>query len=335
MSDCPLCGGLGRVPLRDARAFAWVEPTAKPQWDALVGEQLCSQCQSSTNPNVLAEEARQQFEAALESHRRWEERTGWRLTCAITRHATLHSQLSVPQTRMAALALETLTLHLTRATSSLGLATTRPDTFELMLLLEKSSWDAFRKVMEGLFTPEQLGESWAPARELSAYDHFSVPHLYETHQTIRARPPSCGATFIVARRQLQRAADWKAPFWLAEGFSAYGDYLVHRQNRWYTTYAGEVVPPGDWIASSRKLVADSRQRDWAEFLGRELRDWEPGDHVQSMSMAAFLLESEPAKFLDYLRRLGAGELQAEALESALKCGLAELEDRWVRWLLKK
>jgi hypothetical protein len=127
----------------------------------------------------------------------------------------------------------------------------------------------------------------------------------------------------------------KAPFWLAEGFSAYGDYVVHKTNRWYTTYAGETVPLGDWMVSIRKLAAGSQQRDWVEFFGRELRDWEPRDHYQSMSMVAFLLESEPARFLDCLRRLRIGEEQKLALENAFQCTVAEHEERWVRWLLNK
>lgn len=334
-TDCPVCFGRGRLPLKDARPFTWLEPAGTPKWDAVVDEQICPHCQTVTNPEALVQEAEQLFLAALKSHRRWEELTGWKLTCAVTRHATLHSQLSVPQTRAAASALETLTLHLKRLTGSLGLTTTSPVTLELVLLLERSSWDAFRKVMETRFTQEQLGESWGPARELNAYDHFSVPHLYETHQTIRSRPPSCGVTFIVARRQLNRATDWKAPFWLAEGFAAYGDYLVHKSNRWFTTYAGERVPPGDWMAGSRKLVGESQHRDWTKFMRRDLRDWELGDHYQSMSMAAFLLASEPSKFLTFLRQLGAGVGQTQALESVFQCGLADVEERWVRWLLKK
>jgi hypothetical protein len=226
-------------------------------------------------------------------------------------------------------------LHLKRVTDSLALATTRPDTLQFMLLLEKPAWDAFRKVMEQQYGPEQLGESWPAARDLNAYDHWAMPHLYETPQTMRKRPPSCGVTFITARRQLNRATDWKAPFWLAEGFAAHGDYCVHKVNRWYTTYSGEAAPPGDWMAASRNLAAEATYREWGELLQLHLRDWEPRDHVQTMSMAAFLLESEPASFLAYVRQLAHGEDSQAALERAYRGPSSELEARWLRWLLAK
>ena len=47
-------------------------------------------------------------------------------------------------------------------------------------------------------------------------------------------------------------------------------------------------------------------------------------------MAAFLLESEPAKFLKLLKRLRGGEEQAAALEESYKATLEELEQRLAR-----
>jgi hypothetical protein len=334
-SSCPRCHGLGRLPLKDARPWVWLEPAATPKWDSIIDEQPCPACQTNSEKTTFASELQGQFETAQENHRRWETRTDWKLTLAVTRHATLHSQLTTAQTRNAAAALETLTLHLKRVTGSLALAATRPDTLELMLLLERPSWDKFRVCMESLYTREQLGESWAPARDLNAYDHFAIPHFYETRETIRARPPSCAVTFIVARRQLHQAAGGNAPFWLTEGFAAYGDYVVHKVNRWYTTYAGKSVAPGDWMKNARKRAADTQHRDWPDMLRRELRDWTDRDHYQTMSMAAFLLESEPAKFIDYLHRLATAQDSTPALETAYSATLADLESRWLRWLLAR
>jgi hypothetical protein len=140
---------------------------------------------------------------------------------------------------------------------------------------------------------------------------------------------------MTARRQVNRATDWKAPFWLAEGFAAYGDHYVHQLNRWYTTYAGEAVPPGDWMAASRKLAAEATYREWNELFKLHLRDWEPQDHVQTMSMAAFLLQDEPARFLDYLRQLARGEESEPALQRGYGVPLRQLEERWLRWQLAK
>jgi hypothetical protein len=292
-------------------------------------------CQAVSEPAVLVEELKQRFEAAVNHNRTWKERTGLKLHGAITRHVALHTQLPLRQSREVGTALESLTLHLKRITGSLGMTPTRPDQFELILLLEKPSWDAFRKVMEQLYTPQQLGEAWFSAQRLNSYDHVVTPHLYETKETMRTRPPSCGATFIVARRQLSLATDWQAPLWLSEGFAAYGDYVVHRMNRWYSVYAGEQVPVGDWMEQARRLATSSKSLPWSEIFQSELRDWREEHHVQSMAMAAFLLEAEPGKFLDFCKRLAARDDASLALEAAYRTTITELEKRWSEWIIAR
>jgi hypothetical protein len=333
--NCPQCGGLGRVPLKDAKPFVWISGTPLPKPEPAAGEQFCPACQSSADASVLAAEKKEQIEAALEKQKKWQERTGFKLVSVVTRHATVHTQYTPAHARSVGQAMESLTLHLKKVTGTLQLATTRPDTLELMLLSDKSAWEQFRKAMEGLYTPIQLGESWATARQYNAYDHFVTPHMYETTQSIRSRPPACGIVFMVARRQLSLATNWQTPFWLAEGFAAYGDYVVHKVNRWFTVYQVKQVPVGDWMAEARKLAAEARHRTWKEMLKRELREWEAADHVQTMAMAGFLLESEPAKFLDLLKRLKAGDQEVAALEDAYRVTLDELEQRWVRWMLAR
>jgi hypothetical protein len=54
-----------------------------------------------------------------------------------------------------------------------------------------------------------------------------------------------------------------------------------------------------------------------------------------MSMAAFLLESEPARFLDFVRRLAGGEKDTDAVASAYHASLDDLAERWSRWLLAR
>jgi hypothetical protein len=331
--NCPGCSGVGRIPVTGAKPFVWVKSTPQPRWESVVGERPCPACQSGGDPAAIAAEMREQAAAALVQNKQWEERTGWKLALVVTRHAAVHTQLSPAQARQVGTALETLTLHLKKVTDSLVLTPSRPDTLGLVLLWEQDSWNHFRKVMEGLYRLEELGESWASARQYNAYDHFVTPHMVETPQSIRTRPPSCGAVFLTARRQLSLTTERKAPFWLTEGFGARGDHLVHKLNRWFTVYSVKQVPVGDWLAEARKLVAESRQRPWPEIMKRELRDWEPEDHFQTMSMAGFLLESEPAKFLDLARRLASGEKDAAAIESAYRAPLDDLAERWSRWLL--
>ena len=68
---------------------------------------------------------------------------------------------------------------------------------------------------------------------------------------------------------------------------------------------------------------------------RELIDWEASDYVQTMSMAKFLFESEPAKFLGYVKRLRRGEEPVKALEGAYHVALSDIEERWARWAAVK
>jgi hypothetical protein len=310
--------------------------TAAPKWDvATVGEQFCPVCQSGRKPSELITDAKSAVEAAIEKNKQWEERTGWKLACVVTRQAVIHTQLTSVQARVVGQALETLTLHLKRITDSLILASTHADTLELMMLWEKPAWDQFRKVMEKLYTREQLGPSWVSAQLYNAYDHIATPHTYETPKSINIRPPSCGAVFIGGRRQLSLAADWHAPFWLAEGFAAYCDNVVHKTNRWYSVYDVKTIPVGDWLVEAKKLASESKLRPWKDMIKRELHDWQPQDYVQTMATAAFLIESEPAKFLKLLKRLRDGEEQIAALEEAYKATLDDVQERCAKWLLAR
>ena len=329
---CPRCGGIGRIPLLTGKPFVWLKGTTLPKLESFIDEDFCPICQAGGAKSDLVADFKAKIDGALEANKKWEELTGWKLVCVVTRHAAIHTQLKTTEARTVGTAIETLMAHLKRISGSLALATTRPDQFGLMLLWEKASWEAFRKVMESMYSLNQLGSNWTSAREFNAFDHVDVPHTYETPQTIKTRPPSCGAVFITARRQVQLAAGWRAPFWLAEGFAAYGDNVVHKVNRWFSVYQPRHMPVGDWMVEARKLIAEKNQRPWKAMFKRELIDWEVPDHIQTMSMAAFLFESEPAKFVGYLRRLRSGEQELTALEEAYGFPLDEIEQRWARWV---
>jgi hypothetical protein len=330
--DCVQCGGVGRVPRAGAKPWVWTEGQAPPKWADVLGEAWCPVCQADARPADLTDELNRQFDAALENHRVWEERTGFKLQCVLTRHAALHTQLPTKQAREVGNALEKLTLHLKQTTGSLKIVPTRPNQYELILLLEKSSWDAFRKVMEGLYTPQQLGEAWFAAQRLNAYDHVVTPHLYETKETLRTRPPSCGTTFLLARRLMTVATNRRSPLWLSEGFAGYSDFLVHGINRWGSVYAGEQIPVGDWLEQARLLAVGGKSLAWADVFQSELRDWRDQHHYQTVAMVAFLFETEPARFLRFLGRLKAKEKITDALETAYSSPLAVLETRWTDWL---
>src|SRR5438094_5164817 len=113
---CPRCGGVGRVPLGEAKPFVWLKGTPLPKFEAAVGEQFCPICQSAGKANALVAEAKGWVEAAIEKNKEWDERTGWKLGCVVTRHAVVHTQLTTVQNRVVGAALETLTLHLKQIT---------------------------------------------------------------------------------------------------------------------------------------------------------------------------------------------------------------------------
>jgi len=331
--ECPRCNGVGLVPLLEAKPFVWVEGTPAPKPESAVGEQACPQCGVGGEPAALVAAWKDRFAAAHEQHAQWKERLGGKLTLVMTRHAALHTQFTTAQARQVGQALETLTLHLKRVAGSLALTPTRLGKYEQVLLWEKPAWEQFRKVMEGLYTSQPLGEGWYLARDYNSYDHFVTPHLYETPQTSRQRPVTHGPVFLAARRQISAATKHLAPTWLAEGFAEYGDHAVHKANRWYTIYDSSRRPPvGDWIAEARRLALAGDLRPWDNVIRRELRDWEPNDYVQTLGMVAFLLEAESAKFIDFARKLAAGEDQLAALEDTFRLKLDELSERCTRWL---
>jgi hypothetical protein len=336
MAKCVRCGGSGLVPLKDAKPFVWLAGTPLPKLETAVDEQACPVCQPVADPVRLAAAAKERIDAAIEKQRVWEERTGWKLLLVVTRHAAVHTQLTAARARTVGMALESLTLHLQRVTGSLELTPTRPNTYELIILWEKPSWDHFRTVMERLYTREELGESWVSVRQYDSYDHAVTPHIVETPESIRARPPTCGPVFLAARRQINVATAWHAPLWLSEGFAAYGDYAVHKVNRWFSIYDAAQAPLiGDWMVEARRLAREAELRPWSKLAGRELRDWKSADYVQTMAMVTFLLESEPQKFLDFARRLMTGQQDVAALEDAYSAKFDELDLRCQRWLLAR
>lgn len=332
-ADCPRCGGLGVIPQEGTRPLVWITGQPLPRPETFLDEQDCPICTGGTPLSV--EQARQQIEAVQQRNQLWSERTGWRVVSVATRHAAVHGQLTPSQARSVGQALEALTLHLKAVTGTLVLTPTRPTTFEMFFLWERSGWDRFRSVLEKLYTLEQLGAEWAPARDYNAYDHAEIPHWYETPQSVRGRPPSCGAVFLTARRQLILATARRAPFWLREGFAAYGDYRCHGSNRWYSVYDVRRLPVGDWMAEARRAAAEDRLRPWEEVFHRELRDWEWLDHVQTLAMTAFLLETQPSRFLELVRRLRMGEALEPALTTAYRRSTTELAQQCSRWLLAR
>src|SRR4051794_14862923 len=65
---CPRCGGVGRVPIPDAKPFVWLKATPLPKLETVVDEQFCPTCQQA-KAGDLAAELRGQIDAALEKNK--------------------------------------------------------------------------------------------------------------------------------------------------------------------------------------------------------------------------------------------------------------------------
>jgi hypothetical protein len=282
-----------------------------------------------------AEQVRQEHAAVVSKHKEWEERTGWRLVLVQTRHAAIHTQHQPVEARRIGQAVEALTIHLQKVTGSLELTPTRPAAYEQMLLVCQKAWDKFRQVLETLYTPEQLGEPWLPARQFSSYDFYHVPHAFAETQKLRDLPPAYQAVKFAATRQIMLATNWKAPSWLAEGFGAYGQQAALGDVRISTIYSSERGPKAIYKLSDAKEQAAARKfRPWDDLLTRELRDFEPADYTQSLGMVSFLLDAGPAKFLSLVRLLRRGSPSAAALEEAFDKDATVLSVEATKWLAK-
>jgi hypothetical protein len=333
---CRRCRGAGLVPLTAAKPLVWIEgPAALRAEDALVG-QPCPVCQLADDRAARLDQAAADHQAVLTTHAEWEERLGGKLLLVQTRHAAIHTQLKLAEAKQVGLALEGLAAALHKASGSLALVPTRPADYQQVLLWGEDSWTAFRRVMESLYTPEQLGENWHTAGKGTMYDHMEVPHCYFTPKIVREVPPEYFAVKLAATRQIYLATGWKAPAWLAEGFAAYGQQAALREARVSTIYAlGRGPTRPVTLDEARRLRSAGNVRPWDKLLGRELRDFEPADYFQSLAMVAFLLESQPAKFLSFAEQLKSAETMQAALEAAYGDSLADLESAGAKWLARR
>jgi hypothetical protein len=332
---CRRCRGLGIVPNFSAVPFVFVEGQAPfNAEDAAIG-QPCPLCRAGGKKEGLAEEARRQHESAIALHAQWEERMGQELLLVQTRHVLIHTQLKPADARRCGQKIEESTLRIQKAASSLALTPTRPADYQQMLLWGEPSWKRFREVMQTLYTPEQLGENWHNAGRGMMYDHVAIAHCYFTPKSARDLPPEYFAVKLAATRQIYTAAGLDAPPWLVEGFASYAQQAVFDAARVFTIYSldrgpGVAVTRGE---ASRQSAA-GKFRPWDKLLARELRDFEKPDYPQSLAMVAFLLDTEPAKFIRLTELLKARTVCQAALEEAYGKPIGDLEAAAAKWLAR-
>ncbi|MCU0876937.1 MAG: hypothetical protein MUF06_03995 [Pirellulaceae bacterium] len=331
--DCPRCLGMGLIPLKNPTPYVFISGQGpfKPE-DAVAGE-LCPECLSTADKNLLVEWAKSDHATIEENHRQWQGRLSGRLLLLQTRHATIHAQLRPADARKAGQAVEALTLHLQKVTDSLRLTPTRPVNYLQTLLWNRAAYDQFRKAMEKLYPTEQLGENWLPARDANSYDHFLIAHCYLTPLTLRELPPEYHSLKFAATRQIQVATEWQAPLWLMEGFGAYTQDAILKDVRVSTVYVNDRGPGKPFtLQDARKQHVAGQTRPWEEILPRELREFEKADYTQVLGMVAFLMSREPRQILELVRLIREGSPAENALSEAYGQSVAELDEACGKWL---
>ena len=336
--ECRRCRGLGLVPDWSAKPFVFVgsQGTFKAE-EAAIG-QPCPLCQGAGEAAARVEamrieEARQQHAQALAQHSEWEERLGQKLLFVQTRHVSIHTELKAADARRVGEKVEECTRQIQKACSSLSLVPTRPAGYQQMLLWGEDSWHKFREAMQQRYTPEQLGESWHNAGRGTMYDHPEVAHAYFTARSVRDVAPEFSAIKLAATRQIWVATGQRAPAWLIEGFASYAQHAVLGLARSFTIYALDRGPGGGvTLAEASRQSAAGQFRPWDKLLARELRDFEKSDYPQSLAMVAFLLDTEPAKFLRMVELIKGRTPDAAALEEAFSKNAAEVEAACGKWL---
>ena len=333
---CRRCRGLKLVPRTNLKSYVYVEGQGEFQpAEAAIG-QPCPLCQAEAVKTASIEQANQQHAEVLGQHALWEERLDEKLLLVQTRHAAIHTQLKPADAKRVGEAVEEMAIRLQKAAGSLAITPTRPDHYPQMILWGEPSWTKFRTVMETLFSPDQLGDSWQNAGKGTMYDHVAVAHFYVTAKIVREVPAECSAVKLAATRQIYLATGMQAPAWLIEGFAAYAQLAVFGAARVFTIYAQGRGPTRPvTLADTARQAAATERRPWDKLLTRDLRDFEPADYSQSLAMVAYLLDNQPAKFLTFVERLKSGEACPAALEQAYGQSVAELDSAGAKWLASR
>jgi hypothetical protein len=153
-------------------------------------------------------------------------------------------------------------------------------------------------------------------------------------QLEQAPPPAHLAVSLTASQQIALATGHRAPAWLQQGFCSYCEYAVLRKNLVHAIdyLIPEVQLNPDWWVAMQQLAAVNRLRPWDNLFGRELRDYTTPDYVTTFSTVAFLLRSQPQKFLDFARALSGGQEAPAALAASYGKPAEQLQAAWLQWL---
>lgn len=333
-NPCEECAGLGFLPLKNRKPYYHIEGQAAPKAADAVPHRFCPKCQPDKKDQDLVDEQTARFKTAADGHKQWERETGFQFARIETRHVTVHAQMPMPECIQMGQGFENYAAYVQNLTGTMELTQTRPENYEIVCLLGQENYEKFRTILEKLWTVEERGPSWSQSRGIAAFDHQKLPFFYESLQTMKQRPPAHGVCFMGGRRQLYVATNYRATRWLAEGYAEFSEFVGMKKNLWRTIYNQNPGPePGDWVSQVRQLAATKQLRPWQEQMKRDLTDWDARDYLQTFGMVAFLIQTEPKKFLSLTRKLRSAIEEQAALEEAYEKPLAKLEADCSKWVL--
>jgi len=229
------------------------------------------------------------------------------------------------------MALEMMTQHLQALTKSMELTLTRPDDYEMIIIWEKQNYARFLALMEPEWMPK-VGNNWSILKQVSGSTIGNVSFFRQLQAG--SPPPAHGAVNAAGRQQIVRATGGRAPVWLREGFASYCENAVLKKNLVHSIdyEIAKLQLNPDWSIEMRRLAAFNKLQSWKNMFILELRDYQAPEYVTSFSMVAYLILSEPVKFLDLARAIGQGKESEAALTEVYGKSVDRLQAAWLHWL---
>jgi hypothetical protein len=231
-----------------------------------------------------------------------------------------------------AAALEQLKIQLEQSTRTTVLTQTRPDTHEMLILWDVPSYNI---AIDGLLQ-QSNGDDKVLARKAAGvsgrYRAFYNSYLGEP---TAPRPPKHMALFLFGHMLIREATDGKAPPWLIEGFSAYCEHAVTKQNLCYSfEYEMNEIRFGtNWDLDIRRFAREAKLKQWRQTFALDLIGAKPLDYLSFYSIVSFLM-SDPPRFAQLAAEFKAGADSATALEKSYGRKLEEVQAMWGNCLLR-
>ena len=329
--NCPKCRGLGKVPLAPFKPYGHMEGMPPPKPEQAVFWRFCPKCQQGHDEQTLVDAEAARLKTAGQKHLRWEQKTTWQLVRVENHLVTIHAQLPPLEAQKAGMAVEMMAKHLQELTGSMELTVTRPDDYEMIVLWEKQNYAQFLRLMEPEWMPK-AGNNWSIVKQVAGSTIGDTSFFRQMQAG--SPPPAHMAVNMAGKQQMLRASSRRAPVWLREGFASYcenavlGKNLVHAID--YEVSKLQLNP--DWSIEMRRLAAFNKLKPWKSMFALELRDYQAPEYVTSFSMVAFLIRSQPVKFLNLVKAIGQGMQSEAALTEAYGKGVDKLQNDWLKWL---